>query len=128
MSEGAVVLDAEGVILSGNGRFTAMLAKPSGQVIGSSLTHHVTPSDQIFGGLLDRGKRGISQDDIHLINGDGQSIPVHASIAPFESGGLEAFCLILTDLSNRFRSRSSCDRPARRPRRPTGPRGNSWPT
>ena len=104
MSEGAVVLDAGGVILFGNGRLGEMLAKPMGQVIGSSLVRHVAPSDrEIFDGLLDRGKRGISQDDIHLVKGDGLRIPVHASMAPFESGGLGASCLILTDLSARFR-------------------------
>src|SRR5687768_4759461 len=46
MSEGAVVLDAGGVVLFGNGRLGEMLAKPMGQVIGSSLSQHVVPGDQ----------------------------------------------------------------------------------
>ena len=103
MSEGAVVLDEGGVILFGNGRVGEMLAQPMGHVIGSSLSLHVAPRDrELFEGLLDRGKRGMSQGDMHLVNGDGLEIPVHASMAPFESGGLEASCLILTDLSARF--------------------------
>jgi two-component system, sensor histidine kinase and response regulator len=103
MSEGAVVLDAGAVILFGNGRLGEMLAKPMGQVIGSSLAQHVAPKDQeILAGLLDRGKSGISQDEIHLVNGHGLQIPIHASMAPFESEGIEASCLILTDLSARF--------------------------
>jgi two-component system sensor histidine kinase/response regulator len=103
MSEGAVVLDAAGVILFGNGRVGELLARPMGQVIGSSLSRHTAPMDrELFDGLLDRGKRGNSQCDLHLVNGDGLQIPVHASMAPFESGGLEASCLILTDLSARF--------------------------
>jgi two-component system sensor histidine kinase/response regulator len=103
MSEGAVVLDEGGVIHFGNGRLGEMLAKPLHQIIGSSLTQHVAPRDQnILDGFLDRGKREISQVEIHLIKGDGAQLPVHASIAPFESGGLRASCLVLTDISARF--------------------------
>jgi PAS domain S-box-containing protein len=103
MSEGAVVLDAGGVILFGNGRVGEMLARPMGQVIGSSLSRHVAASDrELFEGLLERGRRGNSQGEMHLVNFDGLPIPVHASLAPFESGGLGASCLILTDLSGRF--------------------------
>jgi two-component system, sensor histidine kinase and response regulator len=103
MSEGAVVLDEGGVILFGNGRLGEMLAKPMGQIVGSCLAQYVAPTDQdILDSFLDRGKRGNSQNELHLIKGDGTRLPVHASIALFESGSLRASCLILTDLSARY--------------------------
>jgi two-component system sensor histidine kinase/response regulator len=104
VSEGAVVLDAGGVILYANRRLFEMLAKPMGQVIGSSLSQHMALNERVgLDELLARGMRGKSQDDVHLITGEGLPIPVHASMAPFISTGLAASCLILTDLSARFR-------------------------
>ena len=103
MSEVAVVLDDEGVILFANGRLGEMLAKPMGKIVGTSLAQHVAQRDlNALDNFLHCGKRGNSQSEINLVKADGTQVPIHASIAEFASGSLKASCLILTDLSTRF--------------------------
>ena len=100
MTEGAVTLNKEGVILYSNSRFAAMMDLPLPKIIGSYFESFV-PSGckEAFKEMIDEGWDGESKAEIFLETGKSKQIPFLVSSAPLELDDGMALSLILTDLS-----------------------------
>jgi PAS domain S-box-containing protein len=101
MSEGAVTLSADGVILYGNIRLAEMLGRPLDQVLGSALRNYLPPEDQqALDSVLAQSRTAPSRMEINLKTGEGRLTPVYLSASRLQSEGAEmVFCLVLTDLT-----------------------------
>lgn len=101
MSEGAVALSANGVILYCNVRLAEILGLPLDHVLGTSLRDHLPIADQqAFDAILAQACTGTNRREINLITSEGRLVPVYLSASPLRSEGTEiGFCLVLTDLT-----------------------------
>ncbi|MEW6444040.1 MAG: ATP-binding protein [bacterium] len=108
MSEGAVTATAGGTVLYCNQRFAEMLGKPLQSVLGQSLHEFVTPEEAP--GLeraLEEAGRGPSRNELSLQGPSGTAVPVQVSVAPLSTHGIEAICMVVTDLSEPRRSQEA---------------------
>jgi PAS domain S-box-containing protein len=101
MSEGAVTLSADGLILYCNGHMAKMLALPLDQVLGTALRDRLPPADQeALDAVLAQARMEPSRREISLITGDGLRVPAYLSASRLQGEGAETvFCLVLTDLT-----------------------------
>jgi diguanylate cyclase (GGDEF)-like protein/PAS domain S-box-containing protein len=106
MSEGALTLTAEGVILYSNRRFAEMLKMSLEKVIGATIHTWIAPESQrIFQSLLSTGAGEKRREQLDLIASDGTRLPVYLSLSNLPIIGMpDAFCLVATDLSEQIRS------------------------
>ena len=106
MSEGALTLTAEGVILYANRRFAEMLKTPLEKVIGSTIHTWIAPDSQrILQSLLRKGADGKRREQLILTAGDGTQVPVNLSVSnPLVNEMPDYFCLVATDLTEQKRS------------------------
>jgi PAS domain S-box-containing protein len=101
MSEGAVTLSADGVILYCNVRVAEMLGRPLDQVLGSALRNYLPPADQqALDAILAQACTETGRREINLKTSAGRLVPVYLSASRLQSEGAEmVFCLVLTDLT-----------------------------
>lgn len=105
MSEGALTLTAEGVILYANRRFAGMLKTPLEKVIGSTLRTRIAPGSQpMLQSLLENGTGEMRRGELVLAASDGTKLPVHLSVSnlPIE-GRPDAYCVVAIDLTEHKR-------------------------
>lgn len=104
MSEGAVNLDAEGVIFYCNQRFAEMLRLPLERVIGSPIVRFIRPADRegflrsFAEAAAGRAKRGVV-----LESEGGAPVVAHLSMSAVELETGSGVCLIATDLTDQQR-------------------------
>ena len=80
MSEGAVTLSADGVILYCNVCLAEMLGRPLDQVLGTALRNHLLPADQqALDAILAQARTETSRREINLKASDGRLVPVYLS-------------------------------------------------
>ena len=106
MSEGALTITAEGVILYSNRRFAEMLKIPLEKVIGASILTWIEPESQrVFQSLLGKEAGKKNREQLDMIASDGIRLPVYFSLSNLSiDGSPDAFCLIATDLTEQKRS------------------------
>jgi PAS domain S-box-containing protein len=107
MSEGALVLTAEGVILYANRRFAEMIKTPLEKVIGSAIHTWIAPAEQkIFQALLLRDEpQTRHRGEVALLASDGTLVPGYLSTNVLQIEEMqELFCLVATDLTEQKRS------------------------
>ncbi len=101
MSEGAVTLSADGVILYCNVRLAEMLGRPLDQVLGTALRNYLPPADQqALDASLTAARTTPDRREINLKTSEDGLVPVYLSASRLQSEGAEmVFCLVLTDLT-----------------------------
>src|SRR5664280_566253 len=101
MSEGAVTLSADGVILYCNVRLAEMLGRPLDQVLGTALRNYLPPADQqALDASLTAARTAPDRREINLKTSEDGLVPVYLSASRLQSEGAEmVFCLVLTDLT-----------------------------
>ncbi len=102
MSEGALTLTTEGVILYANRRFVMMLKTPLERVIGSSLYGWIAPESQhMIQELLRKDNSKIRRrGEVMLVGSDGKLVPYYLSINLLQMQDAPAiFCVLASDLS-----------------------------
>ncbi len=101
MSEGALTVSADGMIIYANRRFAEMLKTPLEKVIGASIYHWLEPvSEQILRSLLEKSADQNSRQELALVSSDGEKVPVQWSASfPIVQGMENVICLLATDLS-----------------------------
>ena len=101
MSQGALTLSANGVILYGNAYLAGMLGQPLDRLLGSSLRDYLPRGDEpAMDELLAAARTGSSRREVSLQAASGRRVPVHLLASRLESEGSEmVFCLLLTDLT-----------------------------
>ena len=106
MSEGALILTAEGVILYANRRFAEMLKTPLEKVIGSMIHTWIAPEGQrILQSLLRKDVDERRREELVLAAGDGTPAPVYLSVSNLLIDEMpDSFCLVATDLTEQKRS------------------------
>ena len=104
MIEGAVTINEEGVILYSNSRFANMVQLPLTKIIGSPFKNYIDPQQQKeFEDLIEKGWKEECKGEMHLLQGENQSIPVLVSLTTLELDEGTALSLILTDLTSQKR-------------------------
>jgi len=101
MSEGALTVNAEGLIIYANRRFAEMLKMPLEKVIGGSIYLWVAPDSQpILRSLLGQSADGKCRDELDLVSNEGAKVPIQFSASyPLVKGMEGVICLLATDLS-----------------------------
>jgi PAS domain S-box-containing protein len=97
MNEGALTVDADGMILYANRRFAELVGEPLQQVAGSNLARY--DENNALGGLLQDMQQSNSARREATLPGRDRRIPVFASASrpPGDTSG--RICVILTDLT-----------------------------
>ncbi|NMW21230.1 MAG: HD domain-containing protein [Chlorobiaceae bacterium] len=101
MSEGALTVTSDGLILFSNKRFAQMVNSPLNKVIGCNLQTWVAPEyRKILESLLNMVTEEKHRAEFILVTEDGARLPVYLSIGNVKVGKEAAvFCLVATDLS-----------------------------
>lgn len=101
MSEGALTLTTEGMILYANRRFGEMLKSPLEKVIGSAIHAFIAPdSKRILELLLRKGEDEKRREPLILIAGDGTPVPVSLSVNNLPVDGMhDLFGIVAIDLT-----------------------------
>jgi diguanylate cyclase (GGDEF)-like protein/PAS domain S-box-containing protein len=106
MSEGALTLTRQGIILYANRRFAKMLGSPLEKVMGSDIHAWVAAeSRQDLQTLLREETADNRRADLALAAADGTRVPVHLSVSPLVLDGVpDFFCMVATDLTEQKRN------------------------
>jgi PAS domain S-box-containing protein len=100
MSEGALTMAADGTILYCNGHFSELIRMPLNNIMGESLYDFViSPNGQSLETMLrECGREGCRQE-FFLKTANGEKVPVSLSARSLTLGEAEAFCIVVTDLT-----------------------------
>lgn len=105
MSEGAVNIGENGILLYCNRRFAEMLRMPLEEVIGSFFHHYIPKrSHQDFDRFLREAHGASKKQEFELRTRDGAVLPASLSIAPFEGNEVKSACLVVTDMTEQKQS------------------------
>ena len=106
MSEGALTLTPEGLVLYANRRLAEMLKTPLEKVVGSEIHTWFAPdSRQVVQSLLRKDVIGNRSEEVALAASDGTQVPVYLSVNHLLLEGVpDSFCMVATDLTEQKRS------------------------
>lgn len=111
MSQGALTISAEGVILYSNKQFSALVGKPLEQIIGSEIKKYVLRADRLLiDAIITEGidhKNG-SERMLRLRNKNTTEVIVSARRLP-DTGNETYMCLVVTDLTERKKAEFAKD-------------------
>lgn len=101
MSEGALTITTEGLILFCNQRFAKMVNSPLNSVVGGSVYDWVGPEGhQVLESFLKHESSPDNRKELELLAQGGELVPIHLSVNKLKLGGeVEIYCLIATDLT-----------------------------
>ena len=101
MSEGALTVTADGMIIYANRRFAEMLKLPLEKVMGASIYLWIASDSQpILQSLLGKSADKKSRAELDLVSSDGVKVPTQFSTNSPRIKGMEAiFYLLVTDLT-----------------------------
>ncbi len=111
MSEGALTLTSEGLVLYANRRFAGMLRMPLEKVIGSEINTWFAPeSRQILQTLLRKDAVDNRREELALAAADGTQVPVYLSVSRLHLDGMpDSLCMVATDLTEQKRNEAILD-------------------
>ena len=104
MTEGAVTLARDGVILYCNPSFAQMVRSDASEVAGTCFSRYVHPSDASrFQAFLSRDAD--ERAEMTLLATDGTKVPAYLSRSVADLVGVSGICLIVTDLTEQEKHR-----------------------
>lgn len=105
MNEGVVTLASDGTILYCNKRLAAMLQVPLESLIGTPFGSYVAPADHpLFMARQEECTTEHSTDEIALICGSGDSVPVLISCCAIDLSGRRGVSIVVTELTQQKRN------------------------
>src|SRR3984957_11168163 len=106
MSEGALTLTPEGLILYANRRFAQMLGAPLEKVIGSGIRTWFAPESRpTLQALLQKDVVANRSEELVLAAADGTRVPVYLSVSRLLLDKMpDSICMVATDLTEQKRS------------------------
>lgn len=108
MSEGALTLSRDGIVLYCNSAFARIVGSGLEKVIGASLPELVIPADAAkLRHLLIEGCEAPARTEVNLKSSDGQAVPVYVSVQPLPRGGADRICAVVTDLTELVQARQA---------------------
>ena len=101
MSEGALTITPEGLILFSNQRFAETVKTPLNQVVGSSIFAWLNPENQaILKAILKMDLSEKRRKELSLLATNGMQVPIYLSVNKVSlSDAKDIFCLVTTDLT-----------------------------
>jgi diguanylate cyclase (GGDEF)-like protein/PAS domain S-box-containing protein len=100
MSEGALTLTPQGLVLYANKRFAEMLRTPLEKVIGSEIHHwFAAESRQVIQALLQKEAIDHYHEELNLAAADGTQVPVYISVSRLALDEIDSVCMVVTDLT-----------------------------
>ncbi len=101
MSEGALTLTPDGLVLFANKRFARMVNSPLNKVIGGNFQTWVEPEHRkILESLLSMDSTAKHRGELILVTKDGDRVPIYISIGKVHVGKeADIICLVATDLT-----------------------------
>jgi len=100
MSEGALTLARDGVILYANQTFAAMLQLPPGRVIGTALRDFLPAADQpALAGLIATALNGSSSGEVSLRAAVGSTVTLRLGLHRLQLGAETFICAVATDIT-----------------------------
>jgi len=100
MSEGALTMGDDGVVLYCNSRFASMLLAPLERVMGSPLRPWIAERClPTFDALLRQAVVSDARVELGLLNTGGIEVATYLSASTIQDYGQRVFCLVATDLS-----------------------------
>jgi len=100
MSEGALVVTVEGLILFSNRRFGRILREPLATIVGTNLFAYLHPKDRPhLSTLCAQGRVKAASGEVPLLCPDGTVVQLHLALSPLEFEGLQGVCIVATDLT-----------------------------
>lgn len=107
MTEGAVTLDKNGVILYSNSRFAALLNIPLENLIGVPLLNFLPDNlKSEYNKLLQKGWTEDAKAELDLLGSGGKHVPFLLSLTALELEDGTAMSIILTDLTSVIENRN----------------------
>jgi PAS domain S-box-containing protein len=106
MSEGALTITTDGVILYANRHLAGLLKAPLEKIIGSPCKNWMSTDNlRLLQGLLKGADSDRRRRDLVLTAADGTRVPTHVSVSNVETGGtLSGYCLLVADLTEQKRN------------------------
>ncbi len=100
MQHGAATLSRDGIVLFCNPSLPILLRTSAELVLGSAWQSFVEDSSsEAFVNLLDQASKGEANVELNLRAVDGTLIPASISANPLSAEGINAICLVITDLT-----------------------------
>lgn len=101
MTQGAITISRDGMILYSNSQFANLVAKPLERVIGQTLTSFVVQKDkELCRELIESAWENIlTNGELRLANTEGADVPVLLSLKTLELDEGTSLSIIVTDLS-----------------------------
>ena len=100
MSEGAVTLSQEGVVLYANQTFARLLQRPLERVIGAEFRAFFSPADQpAIAGWIEETCHGFSHGDVSGCIANGSLVPLRLGMSRMHLAPGTWVCVVVTDLT-----------------------------
>ena len=100
MSEGAVTLAPDGLVLYCNRRFADFVKDDLERVLGSHMQRFIAPEDaRKFDHLLHKAQRTEARNRIEIVRSDGTLIPTYIAMRMLVIDGIKSIIVVVTDLS-----------------------------
>lgn len=100
MSEGALTVGADGLILYCNSCFAELVNDELQQVIGTPLDRFVAPHHRTsFGTLMRQARAGRARERIDLVRSDGKTVPTYVAMQLVAEAGRESIVTVVTELT-----------------------------
>jgi PAS domain S-box-containing protein len=105
MTEGAIILTKDGLILYCNSRFAEMVKAPIEYVIGGSMSDFIEVFDKKrFAAILRQAVFETIREEVCIYSKNGDPLPVLLSLRPLSYGEMKSICMIVTDLTQQKKS------------------------
>ena len=105
LNEAALTLTADGTILYCNSRFSEMTKTPPEQLLGSSIQRIIKSAERkVFRTILRQSAEGPIRKELNIRAADRSLVPVLFSIKNLELVGMTAYCVVVTDITDRKRT------------------------
>jgi len=100
MSEGALTLSPDGLVLYANRRFAEMLGVPLEKVISSEILNWYVPESRpALQALLQNDALDNCREELMLAAAKGTQVPVYLSVSHLVLDGFDTVCMVVTDLT-----------------------------
>jgi PAS domain S-box-containing protein len=111
MSEGAATLSRNGAVLYCNSRFSELMGRPPGKVIGIAFWSLVAETERNrFRNFLAEAQKGAAKGEFNLRCRDGSLVPVYLSLSRFREYEGHVLGMVVTDLSEQKRRHAEATR------------------
>ena len=105
LNEAALTLTGDGTILYCNSRFSEMTKTPSKRLLGSTVERIIKPAERkLFEMALRQSSTGPTRREFTIRAADRSFVPVLFSIKNMTLEGMDAYCVAVTDITERKRT------------------------